>query len=44
MILPRRVNVGSNHDVLGRDKVGIRALGSLILLQKNQSIESHKTE
>ncbi|KAH0655152.1 hypothetical protein KY285_030034 [Solanum tuberosum] len=33
----RRVSVGANHDELGCDKVGIRALGSLISLYKNES-------
>ena len=29
--------MGANHDGLGRDKVGIRALGSLISFYQNES-------
>ena len=35
---PRRISVGSTRSsVLGRDKLGIRALGSLVSSHKNES-------
>ena len=34
----RRVNAGASHgSILGRDKLGIRALGSLVSSHKNES-------